>query len=180
MILGIYTVMKSTPVRPHRPPRSSRSVSPATLDLSVPVPVSLVSVQAGLIEASVPAGFPSPAEDLAVPRLELMQLLGSDSDTTYLLRIRGNSMEGAGIFDGDIVAVNKLLHPQHNDIVVAVVDNDFTCKRLYKRAGRIRLVAENPAFPDIRPNEGQTLEVWGVVTAALKLFRHPAQRQARH
>lgn len=177
MILDIHTVMASSPVHPLHP---IRSVSAATLDLSVPVPVSLVSAKAGLIEASVQAGFPSPAEDMAVPRLELMQLLGSDSDTTYLLRIRGNSMEGAGIFDGDIVAVNKLLQPQHNDIVVAVVDNEFTCKRLYKRAGRIRLVAENPAYPDIRPSEGQTLEVWGVVTAALKLFRQPGHRQSRH
>lgn len=167
MILDMYTVTESALIRP---------VSPAALDLSVPVQVSLVSAKAGLIDYSVPAGFPSPAEDMHVPRLELMQLLGSDSDTTYLLRIRGNSMEGAGIFDGDIVAVNKLLQPQHNDIVVAVVDNEFTCKRLYKRAGRIRLVAENPTYPDIRPTEGQTMEVWGVVTASLKLFRQSGQK----
>lgn len=57
---------------------------------------------------------------------------------------------------------------------VAVIDKDYTCKRLYKRNGRVRLLAANPAYPDIRPKEGLTIEVWGVVTAALKLFRRPA------
>lgn len=59
-----------------------------------------------------------------------------------------------------------------SSIVVANVDNEFTCKTLFLRNGRVRLVAANPAYPDIRPKEGQTIEVWGVVTAALTLFRN--------
>lgn len=151
------------------------STLPFPVDLSVPVPASQFTAVASLVEFSLPAGFPSPAEDMQVSRVELMDLLGSHHQSTFLLRIRGRSMEGAGIFDGDIVAVNKALQPQHNDVVVAIVDNEFTCKRLFRRADRVRLVAANPAYPDIRPREGQTIEVWGVVTAALKLFRRSSR-----
>ena len=60
---------------------------------------------------------------------------------------------------------------RHGHIVVAVVDNEFTCKRLHKRNGQIRLESANQTFPDIRPRDGQTLEIWGVVTASLTLFK---------
>lgn len=145
------------------------------LDFSRPVPIGDLSAMVGLVDFSLQAGFPSPAEDMHVPRVELMQLLDSHPQSTFMVRIRGSSMEGAGIFDGDIVAVNKALDPKHNDIVVAIVDNEFTCKRLFKRGDRIRLMTANPAYPDIRPKEGQTIEVWGVVVASLKLFRRPGR-----
>lgn len=79
-------------------------------------------------------------------------------------------MVEAGIFDNDILVVDRAVKPRHNHIVVAVVDGDFTVKRLYQRAGRIKLKAENPTFADIVPKDGQTIEVWGVVTATIKKF----------
>ena len=89
---------------------------------------------------------------------------------TYFIRASGHSMVEAGIFDNDILVVNKALKPRHNHIVVAVVDGDFTVKQLYQRAGRVKLKAANPTHPDIVPKEGQTIEIWGVVTATIKQF----------
>ena len=79
-------------------------------------------------------------------------------------------MRDAGIFDGNILVVDRAVKPRHNHIVVAVVDGDFTVKQLYQRLGRIKLKAANPTFPDMVPRDGQTIEVWGVVTATVKQF----------
>ena len=124
-----------------------------------------------LLRNRVCAGFPSPAEDLGAQRIDLTQVLITHPQATYFLRARGTSMEGVGIFDNDILVVDRAIKPRHNHIVVAVVDGDFTVKTLYQRAGRIKLKAANPTFADIVPKEGQTLEVWGVVTSSIKQFK---------
>ena len=80
-------------------------------------------------------------------------------------------MQGAGITDGDILVVNRALTPVHGDIVVAEIDNDFTVKYLHRRAGKVKLVAADPTFPDIVPKDGQTLAICGVVTGAIRMFR---------
>jgi DNA polymerase V len=80
-------------------------------------------------------------------------------------------MRDAGIFDGDVVLVDRAITPGHGQVVVAVIDGEFVCKTLYQRAGRIKLKAANVTFADIVPKEGQTLEIWGVVIAAIKQFR---------
>jgi DNA polymerase V len=79
-------------------------------------------------------------------------------------------MVETGIFDNDILVVDRAIKPRHGHIVVAIVDGDFTVKLLHQRAGRIKLKAANPTFADIVPKDGQTLEVWGVVTSAIKQF----------
>jgi DNA polymerase V len=79
-------------------------------------------------------------------------------------------MVEAGIFDGDILVVDRAVKPQHGHIVIAVVDGDFTVKRLHQRAGQIKLIAANPKYTDITPREGQEITVWGVVTSAIKQF----------
>lgn len=121
-------------------------------------------------DTSVRAGFPSPAEDFAVNRLDLTQLLVTHPQATYLLRVAGLSMRDAGIDDGDTLVVDRALKPQHGHVVVAVVDGEFTVKYLHQRGGRVRLKAANPTFPDIVPKEGQTIEVWGVVSSCIKRF----------
>ena len=136
-----------------------------------PVPVSSAPLLALLVRNQVCAGFPSPAEDLGAQRIDLTQMLITHAQATYFLRARGNSMEGVGIFDNDILVVDRAVKPRHNHIVVAVVDGDFTVKQLYQRLGRIKLKAANPTFADIVPKEGQTLEVWGVVTSSIKQFK---------
>ena len=135
-----------------------------------PVPISEAPLLVLLLKNRVDAGFPSPAEDLGAQRIDLTQMLITHAQATYFLRASGHSMVEAGIFDNDILVVDRAIKPRHNHIVVAVVDGDFTVKQLYQRAGRIKLKAANPTFADIVPKEGQTLEVWGVVTSSIKQF----------
>jgi DNA polymerase V len=124
-----------------------------------------------MVQGSLRAGFPSPAEEFAVKRQDLNELLITHPMATFFWRVRGISMLQAGIGDGDILVVDRALEPRHRDIVVAEVDQDFTVKFLHKRAGRVKLVAADPTFPDIVPADGQTLVVCGVVTCAIKRFR---------
>ena len=123
-----------------------------------------------LPNATVRAGFPSPAADFGETRIDLVAELISHPQATYVLRVRGLSMLEAGIDDNDILIVNRALKPVSGHIVVAVVDGDFTVKYLHIRAGRMRLKAANPTFPDISFRDGQTVEVWGVVTSCIKQF----------
>ena len=134
------------------------------------MPVSEAPLWGLLLKNTVCAGFPSPAEDLGAQRIDLTSLLVTHTQATYFLKASGHSMVEAGIFDGDIMVVDRAIKPRHGHIVVAVVDGDFTVKRLYQRAGRVKLRAANVTFPEIVPKEGQTIEVWGVVTATIKRF----------
>ena len=77
-------------------------------------------------------------------------------------------MRDAGIFDNDVLIVDRAVEPHSGHVVIAVIEGDFVCKTLLLRAGRMKLKAANPGFPDIVPREGQTVEIWGVVTAAIK------------
>jgi len=135
-----------------------------------PIAISEAPLLALLMRNRVNAGFPSPAEDLGAQRIDLTQMLITHAQATYFLRASGHSMVEAGIFDNDIMVVDRAIKPRHNHIVVAVVDGDFTVKQLYQRAGRIKLKAANPTHPDIVPKEGQTIEIWGVVTSSIKQF----------
>ena len=119
-------------------------------------------------EHSMPAGFPSPAADFEVGSVNLVEHMGLDQPSTFIARVRGLSMIGKGIDDGDLLVINKALAPQHGQTVVAVIDNELTCKTLYQRHGVVKLQAANPDFPDIVPKEGQTMTIWGVVTAVIK------------
>lgn len=135
-----------------------------------PAPLEVVAIELPLAGMSVAAGFPSPAEDYSVKRLDLNEILITHPQATFLLRVTGESMRDLGIFDDDVLVVNRAIKPRHGHVVVAVVDGEFTVKQLHQRAGRMRLKAANPTFPDIIPKEGQTVEVFGVVTSCIKRF----------
>jgi len=77
-------------------------------------------------------------------------------------------MSGAGILDGDKVLVDRAIEPRHGHIVIAVINNDYTLKRLYRRTGVIELRAENPAYRPIRLKEAEELQVWGVVIGVIR------------
>ena len=81
-----------------------------------------------------------------------------------MFRVKGDSMTGIGIFEGDTLVVDRSVEPKHNHIVLAILNNEFTVKRLYRRGGVIKLIAENPIYPPrlIKPEED--LSIWGVVT----------------
>jgi len=123
-----------------------------------------------LFSHKVAAGFPSPATDYIEDRLSLDEHLIQHRDTTFFVRAKGNSMVGAGIFDNDLLVVDRSLNPVSGDIVIAVVDGDLTVKRLIKRGETITLKAENSRYQEIEFKDGQELQVWGVVTSAIKKF----------
>lgn len=118
-------------------------------------------------DLAVPAGFPSPAQDYFDGRLDLNKHLIADFTSTFLVRVSGHSMEGAGISDGDELVVDRSLTPADGNVVVAVLDGELTVKRFRSAGGLVRLVAENPDYPDIDIPELGELTIWGVVTRCL-------------
>ncbi len=124
-----------------------------------------------LLLSRVPAGFPSPAEDYVEGALDLNEHLIAHREATFFVRVKGQSMTGAGIQDGDLLVVDRALEAGHGDIVVAVVDGELTVKRLWRRGARVRLLAENPAYAPIDLKDGQELAVWGVVTNIIRSVR---------
>ena len=123
-----------------------------------------------LAVSSVHAGFPSPAEDFAAKRIDLTAELVRHPQATFIGRVSGDSMHGAGIDDGDLLVVDRALKPRHGSIVVAIVDGEFAVKHLHQKLGCIKLRAANPTYPDISPRDGQTIEIGGVVTTCIKRF----------
>jgi DNA polymerase V len=125
----------------------------------------------GCLVGTVKAGFPSPAEDHAGKHIDLFERLNTHPQATYFMRVSGLSMMDAGISEGDVIVVDRAIKPKSGQIVVAVIDGEFTVKQLSMRAGVVKLKAANPTFKDIVLREGQDLVVWGVVKAALKEFK---------
>lgn len=138
---------------------------------TTPVPLADTPMVLPMVPGKVRAGFPSPAEDFAAARIDLAKELVFHPQCTFILRLQGDSMEGIGMFDGDLLVVDKYLRAQHGDIVIAELDGEFTCKRLLMRNDQVILHPENPTYPDIRPKPGQTMEIWGVVTSCIKRLR---------
>lgn len=120
--------------------------------------------------STVPAGFPSPADDYQELALDLNEYLIEDAAATFMVKVAGESMVGAGINSGDVLVVDRAMPAQHRQIVLAAVDGEFTVKRLHKHGGRVALLPENPAFQPIELNNGQELRIWGVVTGCIKKF----------
>lgn len=119
----------------------------------------------------IAAGFPSPADDYIEDRLDLNQLLVQNKAATFFLRVKGDSMIGAGIHDGDIIVVDRSIAPADRAIVVAVIDGELTVKRIIQRNGSTELHAENPKYPPIQFKEGQELTLFGVVTSSIHHVR---------
>ena len=129
-------------------------------------------VLAYALEGTVQAGFPSPAEDLCAKRIDVFERLVQHPEATYQMRVRGHSMRGEGIFDGDILLIDRAITPRSGHIVIAVIDNEFLVKKLLLTpSGQMKLKAANLDFPDVIPREGQTIEIWGVVLTAFKQFQ---------
>jgi repressor LexA len=118
---------------------------------------------------TVEAGFPSPAEEELVDTLSLDDLLIQNPEATFLLKVSGDSMSGAGILPGDMVLVDKGESPKSGDIVIAEVDGEWTMKYLRKRGESVVLLPANPKYQPIRPKK--ELKIAGVVTAVLRKYR---------
>jgi len=140
------------------------------LDHNRPIPVQVGQPVLVPLYSGVRAGFPSPADDFLLKRIDLSDELIQHPEATFLMRIKGHSMAMAGIDDGDIVVVDRAVNPEHGKIVIACIDGEFTCKRLFMLDGMTKLQAANPEYADMIFRDGQTLEVWGVVTSCIKQF----------
>lgn len=139
--------------------------------ISIQLPaLAIQPIHLPLFGHKVPAGFPSPADDYIEGRLSLDEHLISNKDATFFVRAKGTSMVGAGIFDGDLLVVDKSLDPSSGDIIIAIIDGDLTVKRFIKRGEKVILKPENPRFKEIELQDGQELQVWGVVTSTVKKF----------
>lgn len=123
-----------------------------------------------LFSQSVSAGFPSPAEEYLEKGLDLNTYLVRNKTATFYFRVQGDSMIEARIFDGDMLVVDRSITARHDHIVLAVVNADYTVKRLYQREGVTELRAENPRYAPILFDEGMSLEIWGVVVGTVCRF----------
>lgn len=127
-----------------------------------------------LFTSKVPAGFPSPADDHVEQRLDVSEYLIDQADATFFVTIQGNSMIDVGLMPGDKVVVDKSRSALVGDIVLAVVDSEFTIKTLSRnKDGSIRLLPANSSglFKPIEITESTNFEVWGVVTGSFRRFK---------
>src|SRR5690625_6754392 len=115
----------------------------------------------------VPAGFPSPSQDYSDTEIDLTKMLIRDELSTFIVRVSGDSMEGAGIYDGDELIVDRSIEPRDGHVVIAVVDGEMTVKRLRVTATAVILQAENAEYPDVTVPELSDLRIWGVATTCL-------------
>jgi len=129
------------------------------------------SVKIPLFEEAVHAGFPSPAAGDVKRSLDLTELCVKHPQATYFVRVRGESMQGAGISDGDVLVVDRSLEVRNGDIVVASIEGEFTVKRLELSEGKVRLLPENPDFEPIEIDGDSDAEFFGVVSSVVKILR---------
>ncbi len=148
--------MKPVPSRPAAPRHL-----PAGIPLSPATPPRRLRLP--LAAGKPAAGFPSPATDHLERQLDLNDYLVPHPETTFFMRVKGDSMTGAGIHDGDLLVVDRSLEAGPGRVVVAAVDGELTVKRLQRSHGRITLRSENPAYSDITVGDAQDLLIWGVV-----------------
>jgi SOS regulatory protein LexA len=118
---------------------------------------------------TVEAGFPSPAEEELEDNLSFDDLLIQNREATFLLKVSGDSMTGAGIMQGDMVIVEKGRTPKSGDIVIAQIDGEWTMKYLRKRGDNVTLMPANPKYRPIKPRN--ELKITGVVTAVVRKYR---------
>lgn len=114
----------------------------------------------------IAAGFAAPVEEHAEEQITIDNYLIRDRASTFLLRVKGDSMIDASITEGDLVVVDRRKQPKPGDIVVGVLDGEFTLKRLKRDKGKYYLQAENPAYPDLYALE--ELKVAGVVVGLIR------------
>ena len=132
---------------------------------------NVVRLKIPLFSSTVAAGYPSPAEDHVEDTLDLNEYMVQRPDNTFMLRVEGESMKNAGIMPDDILVVDRSLKAAHNKIIIAAVDGELTVKRLYHRDEQIKLLPENPAYPEIELESETDLVIWGVVIGSFRRFQ---------
>ena len=125
---------------------------------------------APLYASSPAAGFPAPGDDMVEKPLDLNDLLIENPTATFFVRVSGDSMEGARIFDGDVLVVDRSVTATDGSIVVAAVFGEMVVKRLKKYPNRAELVSENDAYEPIVIQDMDDVFIWGVVIGSARVF----------
>ena len=124
---------------------------------------NLVKNKVKLISAS--AGFPSPAENYVEEKLNLNSYLIKNKESSFFVRVSGDSMINVGIFDNDILIVDRSLDPKRQSIVIVSIDGELVIKKLIKdQSKNYYLKSENSNYPNIKLNSNRDTVIWGVVT----------------
>ena len=123
-----------------------------------------------LLTDSVSAGFPSPADDYTEENIDLNEHLISNPFSTFFLRVKGDSMINAGIKDKDLIIVDKSLTTRPGNIIIAMIDGEFTIKRLSIKNNELYLKAENHNYPDFRFKNHIDIQIWGVVIYSIHSY----------
>jgi DNA polymerase V len=123
-----------------------------------------------LLTFPVAAGFPSPADDYMEGRIDLNEHLIRHPAATFFVRVKGDSMTGAGINDGDLLIVDRAAECVSGCIVVARIESEFTLKRVRKEGSRVFLMPENHLYQPIEITEGSDFEIWGRVTGSVREY----------
>ena len=113
---------------------------------------------------AVPAGFPSPADDYLDMDLNLHDYLVQHPSATFCVKAIGDSMVAAGIKSSDVMVIDRALTPRNNDIILAVVNGEFTVKRIKKNDDELYLIPANENYRPVKITEDMDFQVWGVVT----------------
>lgn len=128
------------------------------------------SVELPLFDVGISAGFPSPADDFIELTIDLNKYLIKHKDTTFFAKVKGNSMVNAGIFDGDLLVIDKSLEPTNGKIAICQIDGEFTVKRILIEKEVIWLIAENEAYEPIKVTPENEFMIWGIVIHSIKSF----------
>lgn len=123
-----------------------------------------------LFDSTVSAGFPSPADDYIENKLDLNEHLIKHPAATYFVKVSGDSMKDANIKSGDILIVDKALIPKNNSIIIAIIEGEFTVKRIKINNNEYQLEPANNKYPVIKVTEDMDFQAWGVVTYAIHHF----------
>ena len=121
-----------------------------------------------LAQEKISAGFPSPADDFKELRISIDQEVVRNEEATFYARVSGESMQGAGLDDGDLLVIDRSVEPQHDKIAVCCIDGEFTVKRLKVVEDGVFLIPENPKYQPIKVTEENELIIWGIVTYVVK------------
>jgi len=126
------------------------------------------SLSLQLVENGISAGFPSPADDFLDTSIDLNKALIKNKDATFYGRVKGDSMIGGGLSDGDLLIIDKSLEPKNGKIAVCFIDGDFTVKRIKIEKEFIWLMPENKNYQPIKVTSDNDFVIWGIVTNVIK------------
>jgi DNA polymerase V len=124
-----------------------------------------------LMLRAVSAGFPSPADDHVENEIDLQALLVRNRPATFLVRVSGDSMIGARLFDGDLAVVDRSLVPRSGDVVVVDIDGERSFKVWSRDGGKVKLTFANPQYPAFHVDDDAIIEIWGVLSSSISVAR---------